>query len=305
MDTLKDFLTFLRMWQRVKQAPVLSVGWSTRLLRNRNPRRRLPIPPYQRGPMGGYLVPFRVEEPKRGLEWIVWIEMYAPTLRKPYWLPVEHELTLIQVAAMMKMSPSRLYGRLRTHPMKSAVKRGSKWVFRTEDFLRYDLPDLDPNCDREPSPDEADKPTPGFRARPNDRTYLSATWTPRDRRAGPHRAGCDKNHLGPCTVPPRAKQPRQPRSRTPHKAPRWTADLRTKAPRNPHGAKARTDAATPTSKQEAYRQCLPERPTTVELRLWRMAGGNPERYLSLAEEYSDEISEARARGLFAPKPKKR
>lgn len=42
----------------------------------------------------------------------------------------------------------------------------------------------------------------------------------------------------------RAKQPRQPRSRTPHKAPRWTADLRTKAPRNPHGAKARTDAVT-------------------------------------------------------------
>jgi len=357
MDRLKDFLTFLRNWQRVKKAPLLSVGRSTRLLRKRNPRRLLPIPPYQRGPMGGYLVPFKVEEPKRYREWIVWIEMFAPTLLRPYWLPVETELTLVQVAAMTKLSPSRIYGRLRTHPMRSARKRGTKWIFVRDEFLRYDLPELDPDCDREPDPTRAATPTPGFRARGTDDTMPSTTWT-RRRRAGRHSAGCDGNHDGACPVPPRAKKPRQPLDRTVRRGPRWTADAKVAArrkrggvrPTNSDPAEAGQAGAAPTKRptiteaalrrmaggdpakyaelaarhsydietdrdagwmnehlpEEGYIFCLPERPTSTEARLWRLAGGDPSKYTDLAIEYSDEIAADRAAGRFAPKtPKKR
>ena len=302
MDTLKDFITFLRNWRRVKKAPVLSVGRSTRLLRKRNPRRPLPIPPYQRGEMGGCLVPFKVEEPKRFREWIVWIEMFPPTLLRPYWLPVETELTLVQVAAMTKMSPSRIYGRLRTHPMRSAQKRGSKWVFLRDEFLRYDLPELDPDCEREPRPDGGAEATPGFRMRRNDEQL--PTWPERNEgRAGRHVPGCHRRHRGICPVPPRAKKPRQPLDRAPRRGLRWTTNPRTKTPRPSHGSAADRRE---TPRQDEYRECLPDRPTATEMRLWRLAGGDPSKYTDLAIEYSDEIAADRAAGRFAPKtPTKR
>lgn len=300
MDSLKDVLTFLRMWLRVKRAPLLSVGRGTRLLRCRNSRRPLPLPPYRRGPMGGYLVPFKVAEPKRGLEWVVWIEMFAPTLLRAYWLPCELELTLTQVAAMSKLSPSRIYGRLRTpDAFISAEKRGVKWVFRRDDFLRYDLPALDPDCDRQLTPDEAAKPTPGFHAHQHQDTVPSSS-SADQRRGGRHIPGCPGGHRGPCRGIRRGRKPRQPRARNPRTTPRWTKDLHTTRPRPAHVARPRARADESTDAQ-----CLPDRPTTVELRLWKLAGHDPAKYLSLAEEYSDEIAEARAAGLFAPKLPKR
>ncbi|MEK6373243.1 MAG: hypothetical protein AABO58_11150 [Acidobacteriota bacterium] len=218
--------------------------------------------------------------------------MFPPTALRPYWLPVELELTLLEVAALSKLSPSRLYTRAKT--FRSLRKRGSKLVFDRDVFLRYDLPALSPDFQRFTDPT---KP-----AAPAAAAARSAS-APAGRR-GRHRPGCDrKETAGPCPVPPRTKKPKMPNDRKPRRGPRWTSEP--KKPRRPHDRPVKPAAPKSSEPVDVYPACLPEQPTRTEAYLWRLAGGDPAKYEALAAEYSDEIAADREAGRIEPKRRKR
>src|SRR5438034_1382576 len=108
MMGLVDILLYIRQRSVVKRRRVRAIARPSKLLRLR--RRRPPIP-YPKGPMGGYLVPFTIAEPRRCRVHFLEIEMYPPTLLRPYWLPVQLELSFLQVAALSNLAPTSLYGR--------------------------------------------------------------------------------------------------------------------------------------------------------------------------------------------------
>jgi hypothetical protein len=232
------------------------------------------------------LVPYLVID--RGRERIVEIECYAPTPDRPYYYPMSHKLTLLEASAIAMYRPTRMYALAKT--LRSCSKRGGKLIFDTAIFITHDLPELDGDCTA--AFDDGAKPGPKV---PPPVPYDAGYRYVPEVRAGRHKQGCPRTERsGPCPVENR------PKVRKPRRGPKWTS--RKHGPRRSHTADATLAAA---QSSEEYQQCLPERPTTVEMRLWRLAGEDPEKYRSLAMEYSDEISEARAAGLFAPKPKKR
>lgn len=293
MATLRDVFTYLRNLRSRKREQRLTINrpsaFVRRLLRHRK-QGHGPLP-YPRGPRG-YLIPYLVVD--RGKERVIVIECFAPTPFRPYYTPVSPEISLLEASAIAMYRPTRMYALAKT--LRSCSKRGGKLIFDTAIFITYDLPRLDE--DRTTALD--DEPVPGPKVPPAVPYDAGCRYVP-EVRAGRHKQGCPRTETsGPCPVEDRPKERKQPNDRKSRRGPKWTS--RKHGPRRSHTADATLAAA---QSPEEYQQCLPERPTTVELRLWRLAGGDPEKYRSLAMEYSDEISEARAAGLFAPKPKKR
>jgi hypothetical protein len=278
--TLKDILTYLHFLSIFKgERPLPRIRPSVfvrRLVR----RRRGPIP-YPKGRLGGYLVPFWVVEPKRLEEHLITIEMFPPTALRPYWLPVELELTLLQIAAISKISPTRLYRLCKT--FLSLRKRGSKLVFDRDAFIEHDLEALNPDYfafgpDGSSEPPTT-PPTPAQSFRP-----------------GRHIPGCDRQHLGKCETRPETpvRVPKRT-SDTPRREPRWTEKMRRTNLQEDVPAEASWDTA---PSAPIALSGPPARATSTELRLWRLAGKDPRRYSDLAVEYSDEISADRAAGRF-------
>jgi hypothetical protein len=229
--------------------------------------------------MGGYLVPFTIVEPRRHRVHFVEIEMYPPTLLRAYWLPVALELSLLEVAAISKIAPSSLYTRVAKR-FRSVRRRGARLVFDRDEFLMYDLPELDPYCVPEPRPLSA-----------------AAAW-PRSRRRGRHRADCDRRETeGKCPIQTtKAPMPNERRTR---RAPRWTARRRTTRPAHgkPTASDAREKEPQPEQSATPHR---PTRTTRTEAYLRRLAGGDEKRYQDLVIEYSDEVAADRAAGRFEP-----
>lgn len=294
MATLRDVFTYLRNLAIRKRERKLTISRPCALVRRLLHRKREKRDPYphERGPRGGYMVLYLVHDRHR--THVVTIESYPPTEERPYWMPMSPELTLLEVAAISMLRPTRIYALAKK--FRSCRKRGAKLVFDCELFMRHDLPELD----------EFYSPADDAPPRPNEERRTSALAT--NVRAGRHKPGCPRTESwGPCPVDAPPKKPPMPRSRTARRGTRWTADLRTKASRKSHGEKPVIDwSETDVRPETGYRVCLPEHPTATEARLWRLAGGDSAKYTDLAIEYSDEIEADRAAGRFAPKsPKKR
>jgi hypothetical protein len=224
------------------------------------------------------------------------IEMAPPTPARPHWLPMELEMSFLQMCALTHTSPSAGYRNFRK--FVSIRYRGNRVYFDRDAFYEHDWGMLDRTF-----PHDEDRP-------------LEDEYVP-NARPGRHRADCrDRTHRGRCAVPPRAKKPRQPGGRRKRHGRRWTTNLQTRTPRPPrtslrHELQVTTDVpdwndAPRPSEQEAYIICLPERATATEMRLWRLAGEDPAKYTDLVIEYSDEVAADRAAGRFeAKKPKKK
>jgi len=281
--SLLDILLYLRRQSAVKRRRMLTIARHSKLLRRLRRRSRLPIP-YPKGPLGGYLVPFAVIEPRRCRVHFIEIEMYAPTLLRPYWLPVQLELNVLEVAAISKIAPSSLYRVAKR--FRSVRRRGGRLFFDRDDFLRYDLPELDSYCLPEPRPVNA------------------GSEPPRGRRPGRHLPSCDrKEPAGPCSRP--TKKPPMPIARRVRRAPRWTERPRTKRPAHGKPAAPDVSAREPQPQEQAATTGRPTRRTRTEAYLWRLAGGDARRYQDLVIEYSDEIAADRAAGRFAPTKNKK
>jgi hypothetical protein len=292
--TLRDVFTYLRNLRTRKRERTLTITRPSTFVRRvlrRTKHRRGPLP-YPRGIRGGYVIPYLVVD--RGIEHVVEIECYAPTLRRPYYMPMSPELTLFEVSAIAMYRPTRMYPLAKT--LRSCSKRGGKLIFNTAIFITYDLPRLDDDYT------EAfdDEPTPGPKVPPPvpyDAGYCSAP----NVRAGRHKRGCPRRETwGRCPVDDPPKEWKQPNDRKPRRGSKWTS--RKHGPRRSHTADAALTAA---QSPEEHQHCLPGRPTRTEARLWRLAGGDPKKYEDLAMEYSDEIDADREAGRFEPTKRKK
>lgn len=216
---------------------------------------------------------------------VVMIECYPPTAERPFWLPMSPELTLLEACAIAMYRPTRMYALAKT--LRSCRKRGGKLIFDSVTFVTYDLPRLDEDhtaaFDDEP-PKRPKLPPPI----PWDAEYL----VPPDVRAGRHRRGCPRTETsGPCPVDASPKV--RPNDRKPPRRLKWTT--RKHGPRRHHTA---DDPSFTTPDLDNDVTCLPVRPTRTEATLWRLAGGDPDKYADLTMEYSDEIEADREAGRF-------
>jgi len=276
MDFRQNRLTYLRQLSSVKRGRTLTISRGAplhRLLARR--RRRAPIP-YPRGRRGGYLVPFAVIDGRRGHEYSVTVvlEMYPPTRMRPHYLPVDLELTLLQMSALTRWAPTTCYRRCKA--FQSIRYRGNRIYFDRDQFFDEDWPLLD-------------------NARARDERPAGRT-TGRNARAGRHRKDCASpaSHTGKCPRATGTRRASRAQRGTRRGGRRWTAEP--KRARPPHGV---VDAAV----QDDPTCSAVEAPLTlVEGRLLRLAGGNPELFASLREEYSDEVDADRAAGRFGDAP---
>jgi hypothetical protein len=268
MDTRQNRLAYLRRLSSVKRGRTLTILWRVLLAPHLLARKQRTSIPYPRGSRGGYLVPFTVLDGRRGYEHevTVVIEMFAPTSARPHYLPVDIEISLLQMSALTRWARTTCYRRCRS--FKSIRYRGNRIYFDRDTFYEEDWPLLD-----------------NVRARDESRS----DWTTaprRNARPGRHRRDCvnPASHKGRCSRR-RTDGPRHGR---------WMATPNCARP--PH----RRPAPVP---DDPTGGAPPEtRWTVVECRLFRLAGGNPELFSSLRDEYSDEVAADRAAGRFADAP---
>jgi hypothetical protein len=229
-------------------------------------------------------VPFTVLDGRRGYEHTVpvVIEMFAPTPARPHYLPVDLEISLLQMAALTRWARTTCYRRCRS--FRSIRYRGNRIYFDRDTFYEEDWPLLD-------------------NARARDEGRSDWTTAPRrNARPGRHRRDCvtPASHKGRCSRR-RTDASRQSR-------PGLSGTRRGRLPATPNCARRPSHGRPAPVPDDPTAGTPPAaRWTLVECRLFRLAGGSAELFASLREEYSDEVAADRAAGRFedAPTPRSR